>query len=128
MMYQQQNGNCGAGQGVGLTVHLDSVRVCIDFLPPGTSNLQVAEAAARAASQQIPAMASLPEPFDISALQPSYIALLKAKKWQYPKTLRVAFLGGLPSVQARVQQHAKQWSDLTSISFEFGADPSAAEL
>lgn len=46
--------------------------------------------------------------------------------WYQGQTVRVKFLGGSPFVQAKVQEYAHQWSQYSSIKFEFvttgGAD------
>jgi len=61
----------------------------------------------------------------IGADMPSYAALVTAKKWPNGQVLRVCFLDGEPTVQARLQPYAQEWSKYADITFDFGNDPGA---
>lgn len=56
---------------------------------------------------------------------PQELAVLAGKRWQNGRTLRVSFVDGEDSVQAKVEEYAHQWSDFGNIKFDFGSDPDA---
>jgi hypothetical protein len=47
------------------------------------------------------------------------LAVPRAKKWPNGKHLRVRFLDGLPSIQARVRPFAEAWHPYSNVTFEF---------
>jgi hypothetical protein len=53
------------------------------------------------------------------------LALERGKLWQPGQTIRVRFLDGVPTVKAKVEQVAHQWSLYANIKFAFGSDPGA---
>ena len=53
------------------------------------------------------------------------MALMKFKKWQPGRKLRVRFLDGVPDVQEKVEKYAHQWEEYANIKFIFGNDPDA---
>jgi hypothetical protein len=61
----------------------------------------------------------------VGAPLPSYAALVTAKKWPNGQVLRVRFLDGDPTVQAKLQPYAHAWSKYANITFAFGDDPAA---
>jgi hypothetical protein len=85
-------------------------RICFERVVP----LQFAKIARDRAIAENPANAS---PFEA--------ATVNSKLWKPGRTLRVAFLDGDPSVQKKVAEYARQWSEYASIRFEFGNDPNA---
>lgn len=48
-----------------------------------------------------------------------YMALVAGKKWRPGRTLRIAFLDGVHSVQERVRRYAMQWTRHANIRFQF---------
>ncbi|MCL4863984.1 MAG: hypothetical protein KJZ93_31540 [Caldilineaceae bacterium] len=52
-----------------------------------------------------------------------YLTLMTGKRWANGRELRVAFLGGHPTVQARVIELARQWEAYANIHFDFLTDP-----
>lgn len=61
----------------------------------------------------------------IGADMSSYAAIVTAKKWPNGQVLRSRFLDGVPAVQAKVQQWAREWCKYANITFDFGNDPDA---
>ncbi|PET74810.1 hypothetical protein CN533_05050 [Priestia megaterium] len=53
------------------------------------------------------------------------MALMKFKKWQPGRNIRVRFLDGVPDVQEKVEKYAHQWEKYANIKFIFGNDPDA---
>jgi hypothetical protein len=53
------------------------------------------------------------------------MALLTGRKWANGRQLKVRFLDGDPSLQARVAQQAQEWSKHANITFDFGNHPDA---
>lgn len=47
------------------------------------------------------------------------IALIANKRWRPGKILRIRFLDGSPTMQAKVVQHATEWTQYANIQFEF---------
>jgi hypothetical protein len=56
---------------------------------------------------------------------PQQLALLTSSKWQPGRSLRVRFMDGHPTVQAKVEQIAHMWEQYANIKFVFGSDPEA---
>jgi hypothetical protein len=52
-------------------------------------------------------------------------AVETAKKWKPGRTLRVRFLDGHPTVQAKVRDMAMEWTEYANLGFVFGNDPDA---
>jgi hypothetical protein len=55
------------------------------------------------------------------------LAGLRKKFWPVGRTLQVRFLDGDPSVQAKVEEVAHEWSEYANLHFEFG-DANDAEI
>lgn len=53
------------------------------------------------------------------------MALVTQKMWMPGRTLKVRFMDGVPSVQAKVEAFAKTWEKYANIKLEFGNDPNA---
>ena len=53
------------------------------------------------------------------------IAIIKSKKWENGRVLRVRFLEGPLVVKEKVKKYAKQWEEYANITFNFGDDPNA---
>jgi hypothetical protein len=51
--------------------------------------------------------------------------VVTSKLWKPGRTLRVRFMGGTPAVQEKVKQYANEWSNHTSLKFDFRDDPDA---
>jgi hypothetical protein len=45
---------------------------------------------------------------------------VRSKFWQPGRQLRITFLDGVPKVQQKVEQFARQWMDYANIVFDFG--------
>ena len=90
-------------------------KICMDMTLPE----ELQEEAALRALEENPANG--PQP-GVERLE---IAVLKKKLWKPGRTLRVCFLDGDPSVQAKVETVAHQWSEFANIKFDFGSDPNA---
>jgi serralysin len=56
---------------------------------------------------------------------PFELAGVRSKLWHPHRTLRVAFLDGLPEVQQQVARHATEWSRHAGVTFEFAQDGDA---
>jgi hypothetical protein len=54
-----------------------------------------------------------------ATVHPMKMALLAGKLWKPGRTLRVRFLDGSPTQQARVTQHAMTWTKYANVHFEF---------
>jgi len=52
-------------------------------------------------------------------VQPIYLALLKANKWNVRKKIRVKFLNGHPTVKRKIKEFAKIWEQHVNIKFNF---------
>jgi serralysin len=61
----------------------------------------------------------------VGADMPAYATLVTTKKWPNGQLLRVRFLDGDPTVQAKVRQYAQEWSKYANITFDFSDDPEA---
>jgi hypothetical protein len=85
-------------------------KVCFDRTVP----LEYTKIAREIAIAENPANAS---PFELAAV--------RSKLWKPGRILRVAFLDGVPQVQAKVAHYAKQWCRYANIVFDFGGDPDA---
>ncbi len=99
-------------------------KVCIDRSPPPQKLIEAAERAIEENPANIPIVAVHPG-MGVAPPTPQELAGVTGKKWQNGRRLRVRFLDGKPSVQQRVEDHAKRWSDYANITFEFGTDPDA---
>lgn len=64
-------------------------------------------------------------PENASPLSAFEAASVKSKLWKRGRTLRVCFLDGDPSVQAKVKTHAMTWTNHANIHFNFGNDPNS---
>ena len=53
------------------------------------------------------------------------MALEVKKLWKPGRTLKVRFMDGVPSVQAKVERYAKMWEQFANIKFDFGPHPDA---
>lgn len=53
------------------------------------------------------------------------IAILKSKKWEPGRTLRVCFLDGVKDVKEKVEKYARQWEKHANIKFDFVNDRDA---
>jgi serralysin len=75
----------------------DSIRACVDrYLTP---------------EQQATTLRSV---------RPPSLAALNEKLWPNGTTLRCTFIGGEPSVRAKVERYAQQWTEHANIRFAFG--------
>lgn len=50
-------------------------------------------------------------------------AVLRSKLWRPGRTLRIAFLDGIPAVQTKVERYARLWSQYANIALAFGPNP-----
>jgi serralysin len=91
-----------------------ALRVCLD-VPLSESPSAIAEAEAKAAAEHATA----------GPLSPIEAALAKAKKWRKGRTLKVRFLDGDPSLQQKVADAAKEWTEHANVGLDFSNDPDA---
>lgn len=99
--------------------------ICYDRTLP----LELEEEARRVAVQENPENDIDP---DVDVDDPSLdltgrIALVARKRWRPGKLLKIRFLDGSSTVQAKVVQHANEWTRHANIQFEFG-DSKYAEI
>lgn len=80
-------------------------------------------AAKRAALTENPD--NLPRPVPGEAAE---LAVLRAAKWQDGRTLRIRFIGGHPTVRARVLETASEWTEYANLHFVEVGDNEEAEL
>jgi hypothetical protein len=99
-----------------------TIKACIDVILPPDQLMAAARAAVGENSENAPDTSTVP---GAGPLPPSYLALLTGKKWHNGRVLRVRFLDGDKSVQARVEPYAHAWSEQANITFMFGDDPEA---
>ena len=92
------------------------IRACIDRVLPPPARVFAAQQAVAEAPENMPDF-QLPTG---SLPTRSELAALIGKKWQNGRRLRVRFLDGDASVQARVRDVARQWSDFANVTFDFG--------
>jgi hypothetical protein len=97
------------------------VRVCIDKRPAEHRIIEAAHAATKENVHNAPLGVGRGSP----ELHKTRIASVTKKRWAPGRTLRVRFLEGDPTVQARVASVAKQWSQYANVKLEFGNDPQA---
>jgi hypothetical protein len=84
--------------------------ICFERIVP----LEYASIAREKAIAENPANAS---PFEAAAV--------RSKLWRPGRVLRVAFLDGVPEVQAKVRRYANEWTRYANIDFRFGDDADA---
>lgn len=98
----------------------EKMKVCVDrTLPP-----ELAMDAARRAIEENPEnlpIAKVRPGVGLYAVSPLEMALITAKKWRNGRRLRVGFMDGDASVQGKVKDLAKTWSDFANLTFEFGS-------
>lgn len=99
-----------------------TIKTCFDVILPPDQLMEAARAAVEENPENAPDTSTVP---GAGPLPPSYLALLTGKKWQNGRVLRVRFLDGDKSVQARVEPDAHAWSEHANITFVFGDDPEA---
>ncbi len=95
----------------------EEIMTCVDV----ELEEQLIAEASRLAIEENPENA--PPLADNAALNDNELAMLTGKKWKNGRVLRVSFLDGIPSVQKRVAECAKTWSEHANISFDFGDHP-----
>jgi len=95
-----------------------TVELCYDRTLP----LELEEEGKRVAVQENPANEVDPSRnVNDPGLAPSErIALIASKRWRPGKLLKIRFLDGSSTMQAKVVQYAKQWTQHANIQFEFG--------
>jgi hypothetical protein len=84
-----------------------SLRACIDRVVPEEYRVQAARAAAAE------------NPLNLPRGVPPELALEHRKMWRPGRALKVRFLEGERSVQARVRQFAEEWTTHANIRFQF---------
>lgn len=102
----------------------DTPRVCIDVQPPPADMVAFAELAIEENPTNAPALVGVHE----LPRTPMSMALVTSKKWEVGRRLRVAFLDGPKAGRDMVTRVAPEWSKYANLSFEFDADPKAAEI
>ncbi len=99
-------------------------RVCIDRTPPPEELIRAAELSIQENPANVPVVPVRPG-MGVAPPTRYELAGVTGKKWQNGKRLRARFLDGTPSVQQRVEDHAKRWSDYANVTVEFGPDADA---
>ena len=97
---------------------------CIDRSPPPEKLIESAELSVKENPANVPIVVVHPG-MGVAPPTRQELAGITGKKWQNGKRLRARFLDGKPSVQQRVEEHAKRWSDFANITVEFGNDQDA---
>jgi hypothetical protein len=102
-----------------------SVGICYDRKLP----LDLEENGRRVAVQENPANDVDPNrnPNDPNLKPPEKVALIANKRWRPGKLLKIRFLDGSPTMRAKVEQYAQQWTEYANIKFEF-SDSKYAEI
>jgi hypothetical protein len=108
----------------GVNAMTDPIKVCTDRSLSAEQLVEASRRAIQETPENVPTVTTTALP-GVYTPQPEEIAILTGKKWQTGRTLRVRFLDGLPSVQTKVENLARQWSNFANISFEFGAQANA---
>jgi serralysin len=104
----EQQVNTGQAQASDQT----EIHACMDVMPP----VKLQKEAKRLAIEENPANGSVTD----DPLTGTKAFVLRSKIWKPGRTLRVRFLGGTPEVQEKVRQYANEWSNYTSLKFDFG--------
>jgi len=60
--------------------------------------------------------------------EPSYLAIVAAKKWPAGRPLTIRFLEGDPYVQDKVKEKAMEWTNYANIQFKFVNDKEDADI
>ncbi|MDP8923968.1 MAG: peptidase [Chloroflexota bacterium] len=107
--------------GDGRTANLGPIRACINRILPPQVRVYAAQQAIAEAPENMPDFRLPPG----TTPTRQELAALIGKKWQSGRRLRVRFMDGDPSVQARVRDVARRWSDFANITFDFGNHASA---
>jgi serralysin len=63
-----------------------------------------------------------------SPSQGSEMALVKEKLWKKGQTLKVTFLNGVPQIQNKVKELAKQWENYANLKLDFGSNNGNADI
>ena len=98
-------------------------KMCFDRIVEGGDLVRAARLAVEENPVNVPIM-SIP-PGLISPPQPLQLTLETRTLWQPGRVLRVRFLDGNPTVQAKVEQVAHIWEQYANIKLVFGDDPDA---
>lgn len=85
-----------------------NIKMCVDLTLPPWMRLEAREIAIRENPENA-ARGAVP----------------KQKKWAPGRVLRARFLDGLASVQAKVREHAMEWTEYANLGLVFGNDPNA---
>ncbi|WP_437591176.1 M12 family metallopeptidase [Sorangium sp. So ce1000] len=101
-----------------MTTTEESIHICYDRTLP----LALEETARRIAVQENPANEVDPNlnPDDPNLAPAERIALIAQKRWRAGKRLRIRFLDGSPTMQAKVAHYAMEWTRYANITFDFG--------
>jgi hypothetical protein len=103
----------------------EAPHVCVDRIMPAHRLVEAADRAIAENPANAPIAPSHAAPGSM-ALHPFSMALITGAMWQETgRTLRVSFLDGDPTVQARIPKYADVWSQYANITFNFGSDPDA---
>jgi Bacterial pre-peptidase C-terminal domain len=99
-------------------------KTCIDRIATAEQLVRAAELSIAENAANVPVVVVHPG-MGVAPPTPFELAGVTGKKWQNGKRLRVRFLDGSPSVQQRVEDHAKRWCDFANVTIEFGNDADA---
>ena len=102
--------------GNGRMARQGRIEACIDRVLPPSARIHAAQQAVAEEPANMPSFQLPPGTMPTR----SELAALIGKKWQNGRTLRVRFMDGDPSVQARVRDVTRQWSDFANLTFDFG--------
>lgn len=106
------------------------IRMCCDRILTGEQKIRAMNAAIKENQKNAPPpMPPQKKLFGASSMNaPAKMALQAGKKWTDGKTLRVYFMDGSATQKARVREHAVRWSQFASITFDFSAARTSAEI
>ena len=99
-------------------------KICFDRVLEGDQAIDAARRAVEENPANMPIM-FMPPGGLAAPPEPLQLALVTSKLWKPGRTLRVRFLDGHPTVQAKVEKVAHTWEQFANIKLVFGNDPNA---
>ena len=100
------------------------LKLCIDKSLPPDIQIEAANTAVAEDVANLPVLSFRPG-LGVAPFSPLEMAVLHAKKWKNGRVLKVRFMGGHPTVHAKVIEYAQRWSQFANVTFVFGNDLNA---
>lgn len=94
------------------------IRICVDRELPPSKLVETANKAVKENPANVPVF-RFRAGFGVEPISPVRMALITGKRWENGRILRVGFMGGDSTVQAKVKEYVQQWSNYANIKFEF---------